>query len=127
MTGQCLMKPPLSLQPMIFARFVLELAGITLAYIVLAKLGLDLALVSPSASAVWPATGFAFAMVLLRGLRIWPAVFIGALIVNATTAGSLLTSVAIASGNTLEAVTGGYLISRICGGTRAFDSPADVA
>src|SRR5215470_8118062 len=112
------MKPLLSLQPMVFARFVLELAGITLAYVVLAKLGLKLALINPSASAVWPATGFAFAMVLLRGLRIWPAVYIGALIANATTAGSVLTSVAIASGNTLEAVIGGYLISRFCGGTR---------
>jgi PAS domain S-box-containing protein len=121
------MIPPLSRKPMIFARFVLELAGISLAYIVLAKLGLRLALINLSASVVWPATGFALAMVLLRGLRIWPAVFIGALIVNATTAGSLLTSLAIASGNTLEAVTGGYLISRICGGTRTFDSPANVA
>jgi PAS domain S-box-containing protein len=127
MTGRSLLKPSLSLQAVIFARFMLELAGIALAYIVLAKLGLKLALINPSASAVWPATGFAFAMVLLRGLRIWPAVFIGALIANATTAGTILTSVAIASGNTLEAVTGGFLISRICGGTRVFDSPADVA
>jgi integral membrane sensor domain MASE1 len=126
-TSQRLMKLPLPLQPMIFTLFVLELAGIALAYIVLAKLGLKLALINQSASAVWPATGFAFAMVILRGLRIWPAVFIGALIANATTAGSVLTSVAIASGNTLEAVTGGYLIGRICGGTRAFDSPANVA
>src|SRR5262249_9796305 len=115
MTGRSLLKPSLSLPPVIFARFVLELAGIALAYIVLAKLGLRLALINPSASAVWPATGFAFAMVLLRGLRMWPAVFIGALIANATTAGNILTSVAIASGNTLEAVTGGFLISRICG------------
>ncbi len=111
----------------IIARYVLELAGIALTYLVLAKLGLKLALINPSASPVWPATGFALSMVLLRGYRVWPAVFIAALIANATTAGSLLTSAVIASGNTLEALVGGHLIKRFCGGTRAFDTPMDVA
>src|SRR5271166_3655822 len=120
------MKPWLSARSLISARYLLELAVIAAAYLVLAKLGLRLALINPSASPVWPATGFALAMVALRGHRIWPAVFIGALIANATTAGSLLTSVAIASGNTLEALVGGYLFTRFCGGTRAFDTPRNV-
>jgi PAS domain S-box-containing protein len=108
------------------AFYVLELAGIALVYLALAKLGLKLALINPSASPVWPATGFALAMVLLRGLRVWPAVFIAALIANAMTAGSLLTSAAIAFGNTLEALTGGYLINRFCGGSRAFEAPINI-
>ncbi len=121
------MKPWFFVPPIISARFVLELAGIAVIYLVLAKLGFKLASINPSASPVWPATGFALAMVLLRGHRIWPAVFIAALIANATTAGSLLTSAVIASGNTLEALVGGYLIKRLCGGTRAFDTPVNVA
>ena len=43
------------------------------------------------------------------------------------TAGSIYTSSAIALGNTLECLIGGYLISRWSGGLRTFDSPAGVA
>src|SRR5437870_13647098 len=89
------------------ARYGFELLAIGLAYLVLAKLGLSLASLHPSASPIWPPTGFALAVVLLRGLRAWPAIFLGALIVNATTAGSIATSAAIALGNTLECVIGG--------------------
>src|SRR5262249_60111268 len=52
---------------------------------------------------------------------------VGALIANVTTAGSLYTSVAIASGNTLEAMIAGYLTKRWCGGLHTFDTPADIA
>ena len=44
------------------------------------------------------------------------------------TAGSLATSLAIALGNTLEAVVGGWFVERRqCGGTRAFDSSGKMA
>src|SRR5271166_859941 len=107
--------------------FFVQLASIALIYLVLAKLGLRLASINPSVSPVWPASGFALAMVVLWGNRVWPAVFIAALIANATTAGSPMISAVIASGNTLEALAGGYLITRYCGGTRAFDTPMNVA
>src|SRR5215813_8367748 len=97
------------------------------AYFLLAKLGLQLASLNPSATPVWPPTGFALAMVLLFGQRVWPAVFAGALIANATTAGSLVTSLAIAAGNTLEAVVGGLLIERWCAGRQTFDTSGRVA
>lgn len=108
------------------ARFLVELAVIGFTYFALAKLGLKLALVNPSASPVWPPTGFALAVVLLRGSRVWPALFIAALLANATAAGSVYTSLAIASGNTLEALVGSYLIRSWCKGWRAFSSPEDV-
>ena len=97
------------------------------AYFLLAKLGLQLASYNPSATPVWPPTGFALAMVLLFGKRVLPAVFAGALIANATTAGSLATSLAVAIGNTLEAAVGGMLIERWCAGTRTFDTSGSVA
>src|SRR5262245_7596987 len=101
--------------------------AVGIAYFVLAKLGLQLASFNPSATPVWPPTGFALAMVLLFGLRVWPAVFAGALIANATTAGSLATSLAIAAGNTVEAAVGGLLVERWCAGRRAFDTSGGVA
>ncbi len=106
---------------------MLELGVVAAIYLVLAKLGLKLASINPSASPVWPATGFALAMILLRGQRVWPAVFLAALTVNATTAVSLLTSAVIATGNTFEASIGGYLITRFCRGTHAFDTPKTIA
>ena len=60
---------------------------------------------------------------MLRGNRVWPAIFFGAWVANATTAGSIYTSSAIALGNTLECLIGGYLVSRWSGGLRTFDSP----
>jgi len=109
------------------ARYAAELAGIAIAYFVFAKFGLALASLHPSATPIWPPTGFALAVMLLYGYRAWPAVFVAALVVNATTAGSIVTSAAIAAGNTLEAVVGAYLVNRWCGGREAFVAPTTVA
>ena len=59
----------------------------------------------------------------LGGLRIWPAIFVGAFAANATTAGTLETSAVIAVGNTLEGVVGGYLIARWSGGAADLRHP----
>ena len=99
---------------------VATLAAVSLLYIVAGKLGLKLAFVNASATAVWPPTGIALAMLLILGRRVWPAVFVGALVVNLSTAGTLATSIGIAIGNTLEAVAGAYLVSRFAGGRNAF-------
>src|SRR6185369_2386422 len=69
-------------------RELITLAGIAAIYYAAAKLGLKLAFVYPSASAVWPGTGIALAAMLLLGYRVWPAIFLGALLANLTTAGS---------------------------------------
>jgi len=101
--------------------------AVGIAYFLLAKSGLLLASANPSATPVWPPTGFALAMVLLLGQRVGLAVFVGAFIANATTAGSLATSLAIAAGNTLEAAIGGLLIERWCAGRRTFETSVSVA
>jgi len=60
-------------------------------YFALAKGGLALASIHPSATPIWPPTGVALAAVLLWGYRTWPAIFAAAVIANATTAGSVAT------------------------------------
>src|ERR1039457_2936454 len=97
--------------------------AVGLAYFVLAKLGLRLASINPSASPIWPPTGLALAAVLLGGLRIWPAIFVAALAASAATAGTLEASALNAPGNALEGVAGGYLIERWSGGRETFASP----
>ena len=105
----------------------LTLLGVVFAlYVVAGKAGLALAVVNASASAVWPPTGIALAVLLVLGPALWPAIFLGALVVNLTTAGSVLTSLAIAGGNTLEALIGARLVTRFANGVRAFERPQDV-
>jgi PAS domain S-box-containing protein len=109
------------------AAVLAELCVIGAAYYALAKGGLALASLHPSATPIWPPTGLALAAMLLRGYRVWPAIFLGALIANATTAGSLATSVAIGAGNTLEGVIGGYLANRWSNGRDSYATPAGIA
>lgn len=106
-------------------RFLVALVLLSAAYILGGKLGLTLALVHPSATAVWPATGITLAALLVLGTRVWPAIFIGAFLVNLTTAGSVATSLGIATGNTLEGLVGAWLINRFANGRRAFDRAID--
>jgi signal transduction histidine kinase/CheY-like chemotaxis protein len=103
------------------------LVAIGVTYFVLAKGGLTLASIHPSATPIWPPTGVALAAVLLWGYRTWPAIFIAAMIANATTAGSVATAIAIATGNTLEAVVGAYLVNRWSSGCNTFSRPNSVA
>src|SRR5262245_16072633 len=105
----------------------LPLILVGFAYFALAYLGLRLASINPSATPVWPPTGFAIAAILLWGYRIAPAIFIGAFLINQLTAGSVFTSLAIAGGNTLEALIAGYLVRRWAGGEQFFDTAIGVA
>jgi signal transduction histidine kinase/CheY-like chemotaxis protein len=116
------MYDPRSLTPEINFR-----RGIGAIYFALAKGGLALASIHPSATPIWPPTGVALAAVLLWGYRTWPAIFTAAVIANAMTAGSVATAIAIATGNSLEAVVGAYLINRWSSGCNTFSTPNSVA
>jgi diguanylate cyclase (GGDEF)-like protein len=91
-----------------------------------AKLGLRFAFVNPSATAVWAPTGITLAAFLIFGFRVWPGAFLGAFFANLTTAGSPLTSISIATGNTLEGVVGCYLVKRFARGPEAFERAPDI-
>jgi signal transduction histidine kinase len=94
-------------------------------YFLAAKLGLKLAFVNASATAFWPPTGIALAAFLIFGRRVWPGIFLGAFLANMTTAGNFATSLGIALGNTLEGLTGAYLVERFAGGKAVFDRIQD--
>ena len=115
--------------PVFFPQSAKDVA-ITLAlaavYFVAGKLGLRLAFVNSSASAVWPPTGIALAALLLLGYRVWPGILLGAFLVNVTTTGAIVTSVGVALGNTLEGVAGSWLVNRFAGGRKAFERAQDV-
>ena len=104
---------------------LIAIAMMAAAYFVAGKLGLSMAFVHPSSTAVWPPSGIALAALLVFGYRVWPGIALGAFLVHVTTAGSIGTSLAIAAGNTLEAVLGAYLVSRFANGARCFDRVQD--
>ena len=105
---------------------ILALVALTVLYFLAGKLGLRLAFVHASASPVWPPAGIALAALLLFGYGTWPAIFMGAFLVNLTAPGNVATSLAIGAGNTLEAVCGAWLVNRFANGICVFDRAQDV-
>jgi len=102
-------------------------AGVALGYFLGAKLGLSLAYLNESVTPVWPATGIAIAAMLWFGYRATPGVLLGALLANYfLTDVSLATASAISVGNTLEAITAVYLLSRFVESRNPFNRAYDV-
>jgi integral membrane sensor domain MASE1 len=111
---------------------LLTLFVLAVAYFVSGKFGQKIAIPSPSVTAFWPPAGISLAAVLLRGRRVWPAIFVASFFVNLTRPpelpGSLLTLGALGIGtvNAFTAVIGALLVKRFANGTRAFYTPRDV-
>ncbi len=79
-------------------------AVVIVGYVAAAAIGFRLAFVAEQITTVWAPTGIAMAAMLLGGLRLWPAVWVGALLANLGTSAPFWTALVIATGNTLEAV-----------------------
>ena len=113
---------------------VLGFLALIAVYVGVGRFGLSLAIVNESASAVWPPTGLAIAVLLIWGRRLWPAIFVGAFIVNILTHSPAQTNLAmvmaktfgVALGNTFEALTGAWLVQRFAGGLKAFERVGSV-
>jgi signal transduction histidine kinase len=106
---------------------VLFIAG---AYFGAAKLGQTLRYTA-SVSAIWPPAGFGIAVLYLYGLRWWPGIFLGELLVN----GQLLaehTSLPVGSligqqlGNMAEVIVGAWLLRRLIGPRARLDRATEV-
>jgi PAS domain S-box-containing protein len=110
-----------------FSRRDLALCAFLIAiYFVAGRLGLRLAFVQPSVTAIWLPSGIAIAAIVLLGYRIWPAILVGAFLVDTTASGQLFTSIGIAIGNTLEGLAGAYLLNRFAQGAKAFNTAEGV-
>jgi diguanylate cyclase (GGDEF)-like protein len=107
-------------------RYLVTLAVLATVYFVAAKLGLGLAFVNPSATAVWPPTGITLGAFLVLGLDVWPAILLGAFLANLSTQGSFVTSILIGAGNTLEGLLGAILVNRFARGRMFFARPKDI-
>src|SRR3954447_14031491 len=93
--------------------YVLEILGLAAVYYGAAKLGLSLAFMNSSISAVWPPTGIALAALVFWGYRVWPGIALGALAANSWTGIPVYATLGIVVGNTGEALVGAFLLRRI--------------
>jgi len=110
-------------RPVVYLARVVSLAAV---YFCAAKLALLVAIPPGYATAVWPASGIAFASVLLLGDRIWPGIWLGASLVNITVQSSLVAATLMGAGNTLEALAGAALVRALVGPPGPFRRGEDV-
>jgi signal transduction histidine kinase/integral membrane sensor domain MASE1/ActR/RegA family two-component response regulator len=87
--------------------------AIAVAYVLAAHLGFRFAFVAEQVTTVWAPTGIGIAALLIGGLSMAPAVWVGAFLSNASFDGPLWAAAAIATGNMLEAVVAAALLGRL--------------
>ncbi|HSF57238.1 MAG TPA: MASE1 domain-containing protein, partial [Candidatus Binatia bacterium] len=113
-----------------------KLGATAVAYYIVGRLGLLLAIPPGYATAVWPASGIALAGILLFGYRVWPGILLGSFLINlrtsldTTSTASILTTTALAAsiglGASLQAVVGAFLIRRFTQYPTAFVAARDI-
>ena len=82
-------------------------------YFLAGRLGFIASAVHPVVSSAWPPSGIALAALLLFGTRLWPAITLGAFVVNVTGGIAPLAAATIALGNTLEGLLAAWLLITI--------------
>ncbi|HEV3501354.1 MAG TPA: MASE1 domain-containing protein, partial [Bradyrhizobium sp.] len=106
---------------------MVELSIVAASYFGLAESALLLPAINPAATPLWPPTGFALALALLRGYRIWPAILVGSLSPYLMAGRSLLELGSVGIGTLLAAFAGTWLISRWSNGHQTFGTPSGIA
>jgi PAS domain S-box-containing protein len=108
--------------------YAVELVIIALIYIVLASTAPLLPALNAIASPLWPPSGVALATILLRGNRVWPALFVASFYASAISTGFLaIQPLAIAGGTTLAGLLGASFINYWSDGTKTFATPRGIA
>ena len=107
------------------ALYVCSVALLALAYYLAGRIGLELAYLDGAVAALWPPAGLGLAVLFLGGVRLWPGVVIGDLLLGDFST-PLGTVVAQTVGNTLALVVAALLLRRLTGGRGELERVADV-
>jgi PAS domain S-box-containing protein len=95
-------------------------------YIVAGELALKLELTQTVLVAIWPPSGIAVAALILLGYRVWPSILLGIFVLDVYVYRHPLTSLAIASANSLEGLAAAYLVNKYARGAKALDTAGGV-
>ncbi|MEJ2653585.1 MAG: MASE1 domain-containing protein [Gammaproteobacteria bacterium] len=107
--------------------YIFELVLIAAVYFGLAKSTLLLSTIDGITPPLWPLTGIAFALILLRGYRVSPAIFAGAFATTIVATNSFLASVTLGVGVVFAALAGEWLLIRWVSSRNIFANPSSVA
>lgn len=87
-----------------------RIVGIFFIYLIAARIGISMYPLADLPMPIWSSVGVALAAFLLYGVRIWPAIFAAALMVNVSIGASLPSAFGIAVGYTIGPVVGAALL-----------------
>ncbi len=107
-------------------RYWLTLAIMAVLCFSTGKLALALWLEANHIPAIWPVSGISLAALLLFGYHAWPAIALGSFLLNWLGNEPWLTACGIALGNTLAALSGTFLLSRVANFENALERFHDV-
>ena len=105
--------------------YVCALVLVALAYYVAGRIGLQLAYLDGAVAALWPPAGLGLAVLFLFGIRLWPGIVIGDLLLGDFSS-PLGTVLAQTVGNTAALVLAAVLLRRLTGGRGSLERVADV-
>jgi signal transduction histidine kinase len=106
-------------------RYVGALVVVAAAYYAVGRIGLELAYLDGAVAALWPPAGLGLAVLFLYGIRLWPAVVVGDLLLGdySTPLGTVLAQTV---GNTVAVVVAALLLRRLTSGRGDLERVADV-
>ncbi len=113
--------------------YLLSIVVLAVAYAGAGWVALQLAVPPGYAAPAFPPAGIALSALLIFGLRLWPGIFIGSLIVQLLANGSAavetlspLVLLMVPAGATLQAVAGALLAQRLIGFPNPLDAPGTI-
>ncbi|MGA7430490.1 MAG: MASE1 domain-containing protein [Xanthobacteraceae bacterium] len=113
------------------ATIAIELVIVAVVYFGLTEAALLLPVLNPAATPLWPATGVALGIILLRGYRVAPGIFVGCFVAHVVASSiidlrPIVDAAAISLGTTLGALVGAWLLDRWSHGRKTFASPRGI-
>jgi PAS domain S-box-containing protein len=106
-------------------QWLLNVLMLAAAYALTARIGLTIPYVGAFVTLIWLPSGLSVAALVRGGVRLWPGVSVGALVVNLWGGASWPVALAISVGNTLAPLVA-VAILRHCGVDTSFSRRADV-
>ena len=116
---------PHSLQSWTRKQLIVAIGLLAALYLLTGRAGLSLYITEVKATLVWAPTGISIAALLLFGIRLWPGIFIGALLTNLSMSNPA-TAIPVALGNTAEALAAYALLRALGYHQRPFDGVRQV-
>lgn len=93
-------------------RYLLISVAVALGYFLLGHSTMQLGISQVYATFIWPAAGFALAILILGGVRFLPALLVGAVVTQYTAGLPFFAALSIGSGTLISTVLGYYLLDR---------------